>query len=340
MTTAYPRKRRGFWLFFPFFIFALIVGIYSAYWFWARDLLDKGIDEWIATERAAGRTVEYSGKRLGGYPFRFALHLDDPVYGDPANQQRWQGEQLQLVMQPWDWQHVIARSPGRNEIMLAGDELQLDFGPKSAGSLSWTNAGIRRVSIAIDALSAANRQGPLGAAEGFEFHLRPPPGEPDMLQLQTQWEALSLARPVPDAEFLGTRLGPSVLRAQASKAFTALEVSTQLETLPRNILAIGGEITLAQLVINWGPAQLGARGRVDRTDRGEIGGQLGLRIEKAEELKAALSAAGRLDSDTKNAIDAVAAASRNGSFLELSVREDGLYFLGNNIVPARLGAAF
>lgn len=336
---AQPRKRRGFWIFFPFFLFALLVAAYSAYWAWARSLLDEGIDAWIADERAAGRIVEYSSKSLGGYPFRFALNVEQPVYGDPRAAQRWQGESLQLVMQPWNWQHVIARTPGRNMLDIEGESYSIDLGRRSAGSLSWTNEGIRRISVAIDTLGAGNGRETLGRAEGFEFHLRPPPGEPEMLQLQTQWKLLELARPIPDAEFLGNRFGPSILRAEASQAIPALETSGGIERLAGAILALGGEITLAQLELDWGPADIGARGRLDRNARGDIEGTIDVRVEDHERLKSALREHGRLDQQTETALDMVAAASRDGKFLSISIRNDGLYFLGNRIVDADIASA-
>lgn len=339
MSPSPPRKRRGFWLFFPFFLFVLLVAAYSLYWFWARNLLSQGIDDWIEGERRAGRIVEFSSKHLGGYPFRFALHLADPVYEDPRTGRRWSGEELQLVMQPWNWQHVIARSPGRNSVQVNGAAYRLELGKRSAGSLSWTNDGIRRVSLAIDTLDAFDGDTALGRAEGFEFHLRPAPGEPEMLQLQTQWQAIELARPIPDAEFLGNRFGPSILRAEAAQAIPALERTAELARLPRAIFDLGGDISLAQLELEWGPADIGARGRLDRDPAGQIDGQIDIRLERHEDLKTALEAAGRLETETARAIDMVAAASRGGEFLSMTIRNDGLYFLGNRIVEADIVGA-
>lgn len=339
MSDSPDRKRRGLWLVLPFSLVFLIAAAYSAYWFWAKNVLDDGIDDWIASERAAGRTVEFSSKSLGGFPFRFALQVDDPVYADPRAGQSWEGQKLQLVMQPWNWQHVIARTPGANTLRMGGQVYRLELGRKSAGSLSWNDEGIRRASVSIDTLTARQPDQALGRAEGFEFHLRPPPGEAESLQLQTQWDLVELTRPVPDAEFLGTRFGPSILRAEASKAVPALELARDMADLPATILDIGGDITLAQFILEWGPADLGARGRLDRNVRGDLEGQIDIRLERHEALKAALRESGRLEDDTEQAIDMVAAASENGEFLSLSIRRDGLYFLGNRILAADIDQA-
>lgn len=332
------RQRRRRWgLYLPFLAFALLIVAYSAYWAYARNLLADGIEDWIAEERARGMTVEYQAKRLGGYPFRFELAVEAPVYGDARIGERWEGERLELVMQPWNWQHIIARAPGENRITAGGETMRLVLGPRSAGSLSWTDDGIRRASLALDEADAEVNGAPVLALEGFAFHLRPPPGEPETLQVQTQWQRVSLARPVPDAEFLGTEFGPSILRAEATRAFPALETVQRLEDLPRRILDLGGEIRLAQLILDWGPAELGARGEIGQGPAGRLDGNIGLRLERAEELRQALQTAGRLDAETRQAIDALEAASRGGNFLEVSIRDDGLYFLGQNVVPAPLG---
>ncbi|MEM7766016.1 MAG: DUF2125 domain-containing protein [Pseudomonadota bacterium] len=330
---AKPRRALGWRIFAPLLVFVLIMAAYSAYWLWARAQLAKGIDDWIAAERARGMTVEFSDKRFGGYPFRFALTLDDPVYGDPRRSQRWQGETLQLVMQPWNWSHVIARSPGENRIFDRGLEGWARLGPKSAGSLSWSEAGIERVSIAVDdvAFDLAGALG--GSASAFEFHLRPYPGEPDTLQLETHWQSIRLDRSVPGLEPLGPSLGPSILRAEATGALSALAITPDLARWPASILRRGGEIRVPQVLVNWGPLDAGARTTLRRNEAGDLAGALGVRIENADRLRAALEAEDRLDTDLERAISALEAASTDGRFLDLSIRGDGLYLLGTQVIP-------
>lgn len=334
-------RRRGFWLFFPFILLALAIAAYSAYWAYARNQLDQGINAWIEAERAAGRTVEYSSKSLGGYPFRFALTVTDPVYAQPGGP-RWQGEELHLVMQPWNWNHVIARSPGRNTVtppLGRGQDIRLLVGSKSAASVSWNDAGLRRFSLVLDEAALDTGDEAVGELDQFEFHMRPAPGSPDMLQLETHFQALRLAELPEDVVPLGHTVGPSILRLEADKGMQALAMGVPAERFVQTVLDLGGEIRVPQILVDWGPADLGARGELDQSGGGEILGQVGLRIEQAEELRAALAAAGRLDDQTRQAIDAIEAASANGGFLILSVRADGLYFLGNRVVELPLGAA-
>lgn len=341
MAKARIAKRSRLGLIVPFIIAALIIGAWSAYYFIARGLLADGIDEWIAAERAEGRILEFERKSLSGFPFRFVLTLDQPVYGETGGVV-WSGQQLQLVMQPWDWEHVIVRSPGRNQILppygSEGDELRLLLGPQSAASYSWSNESgqMQRGSISLDEVDVSLAGAPLGRAENFEFHLRPPPGEPDMLQVQVNFERIELEEVPGDASALGQVIGPAVLRMEIDQGSALLGDGVPLGAVASQTLMRGGEIRLPQLLLKWGPADLGARGEIVRRN-GALAGTLGLRIDNADALREALQAAGLMDDQVRSAIDGLELASRDGGFLIVNVREDGLYVFNNQIVELPLG---
>ena len=83
-------------------------------------------------------------------------------------------------------------------------------------------------------------------------------------------------------------------------------------------------------MVEWGPAHLG--GKLDLSMPGdEVSGSIGIRIEQADELRAALEAAGLMTDELRAYIGALEGASANGGFLPLPIREDGIYFLGNRV---------
>ncbi|MEL6568746.1 MAG: DUF2125 domain-containing protein [Pseudomonadota bacterium] len=339
MESSPRRKSSGAWIWVPFTITLLLAALYTAYWYVARGILEDGIDEWIDDQRAQGLVVEYSGKELGGYPFRFALTVDDPVYGQPTGP-KWQGQQLQLVMQPWDWYHVIIRAPGRNGFSLSNQENEdasLLLGPRSAGSLRWDNTGqIRQLSIALDEAGLAVEGDPVGELDAFEFHIRPAPGVPDMLQLETHWQRIELAETPPDdLALLGRTLGPSILRAELDGGVSAFSETGDLARAIELALSRGGELLVPQLMLDWGPASLGARGDLSRQG-GELRGNAGVRIDRADELRAALATQGLLTDEARLAIDGLEAASTDGGFFPATLRGDGIYFLGQKQVDLPL----
>lgn len=329
-------RRRGLYL--PFILLGVLIAAYSAYWLWARSQLAAAVDGWIASQRAAGVEVGYESRRLGGYPYRFALRVEGPRLSDPRSGQNWQGERLDLVMQPWNWRHVIVRAPGLNRIDTGRDVIELDIGTGSAASLSWTPTGLRRLSVSLDEVAARRNRAPVVSGQDLELHLRPPPSAPDLLQVQASWQELTLADRVPELDFLGRDLGPSILRMEATKAWRALGTAKDLAEVPDVLLALGGEVRVPQLILDWGPARLGARGEIALGPDGALVGDVGLRLEDAGALLDALRQAGRLTPELERGITAVGAASRDGRFLNLSVRDGGVYFLGQRVadMPAVL----
>lgn len=331
MSRTHPRRRRGFGVFFLAFLLVLLVGLYGAYWLYMRAQLERGIDDWIAAERAGGRTVAFSERHpIAGFPFRFALRIDDPVYGDPRAGQRWEGERLDLVMQPWNWQHLIVRAPGENRVETPEGRFDITLGPRSAGSLSWGQEGLNRLSISLDEAVAASGGSRLANGRGIEFHLRAAPDAPAHLQLSAGWDSLDLAAPVRGAEFLGTDLAASRLILELRDALPVLEAGGDLADWAQ----AGGRLNVAQLLLNWGPAQLGGRADLGVDGTGRLDGRVDLRIDEGEPLKRAILDSDLPEDDKREIaqyIEAIAAASQSGSFLPLTIRSGELRYLGQTV---------
>ncbi len=339
MSRSHPRRRRGFGLFFLAFVVALAVGLYGAFWLYMRAQLERGIDEWIAAERAGGRMIAFSERHpIAGFPFRFALRIDEPVYGDPRADQIWQGERLDLVMQPWNWQHLIVRAPGRNRVETAEGQFDVTLGARSAGSLSWGEDGLTRLSISLDEAVASSGGGRLANGRGIEFHLRAAPDAPAHLQLSAGWERLDLAAPVRGAEFLGTDLAASRLILELRDALPVFEAGGDLADWAQ----AGGRLNVAQLLLNWGPARLGGKADLGVNGSGLLDGRVDVRLDEDEALKRALLDSDLPEDDKRELaqyIEVIAAASRSGDFLPLTIRRGELRYLGQTlgeVPPIRL----
>ncbi|MEO0981909.1 MAG: DUF2125 domain-containing protein [Pseudomonadota bacterium] len=319
------RHSRG-WLFVPFLIFLIFAGLYSAYWVWMRGELDKGVDQWIADQRAAGFEIDYASKRLVGYPFRFALHLEQPEMADPKGL-RWRGETLQLVMQPWNLQHVIGRSPGRNRVESAQTApMEITLGDKSALSLSWDQTSLRRVGLTIDAAEAQTSQG-AAMIEDLRLSLGPKAGAEDDLRIAAQWTAMRLPSPPPEAAWLGETLAPGRIAVDVSQLFPALESATALSRWT----ALEGRVTIAQILVDWGPMKLGVKGDLGLDRALRLNGSLSTRIDEADRLRAALREAGALDAQTAQTVDILETASANGQFATVSFVDGEAVFLGRSL---------
>lgn len=320
---ASTRKKSRFWLIFPFVILALLVAAWTAYWVYARGELEKGIDQWVADERARGATVEFSSRTLGGYPFRFELDVRDPVY-QPAGEPRWDGEHLRLVMQPWNWNHIIGFAPGRNLITdEAGLRHTVNLDSKSALSLSWDGSGVKRIGLQLGSATALV-QGETYAVSGFSLNLAPRRESPEDMMVAVQWDELTINAAPPDADFLGDTLGPSRLIGEVRKFYPAWsQAGGEMARLPGALMAEEGGLELAQLLLDWGPLDLGAKGDV-AFEGGRANGSLGVRIDDAGELRAAMEAAGRLGNEEAAALTMLEGASQNGGFLTFTISDNDI----------------
>ena len=330
------RRRSRFWLFFPFLLLVAVIGAYSAYWIYARAEIGLGVDKWVAEQRAAGAVVEYESREIGGYPFRFELDVVAPHY-QPPNMASWEGERLQLVMQPWNWRHIIARAPGHSVLTdRLGIRHTFDLDRKSAGSLSWTDAGVHRAAIELNDASALI-DGHIYTAKGFSLNLAPRPDAADDLLVALQWEALTLDAAPVAAPWLGTDLQDSRLIAEVHNFYPAwVRSGGNPEHLFASLLETGGGVELGQALLNWGPLKFGAKGTVT-IENGLANGSFGVRIDDPEGLKEALKAAGTWRLQEQATVATLETASANGGFLMFTLKDNkimvGTVVVGELPVP-------
>ncbi len=134
-------------------VLAAVAG-YAVYWHAAANTLAEGIARWAEQRRAEGYEVSYAGPDIGGFPFRLAARLADPVIAGPPDAEpwRWQGPELTLRARPWTPLDAEAFAPGRHD---------LEFG-----------AGGAARHVVLDARAASGRasfgtDGRLGEAEAI-----------------------------------------------------------------------------------------------------------------------------------------------------------------------------
>lgn len=330
-------KRKSRWgLFLPITLFAVLVVAYSAYWIVARGVLEDNIDTWIDGERAGGSVVEFSSKRMSGYPFLFELTIEDPIYqiDDTA---RWEGKVLTLSMQPWNWNHVIVRSPGLNRVTdRAGVRHTVDLDDKSAGSVSWDKTSVRRVGLMINDAPALV-DGAAMHLKGFSLNLSPRSESPDDLMIAVQWDEIALQEAPLFAPWLGADLGQSRMVGEVRGFFPALRVAGgNTNRLQGALIRQGGELEVAQLLLDWGPLDLGLKMDAKFIE-GAANGSVGVRLDNVDDLRAALEADGSYDLPTKAALSVLESGSADGKFFTLPIKDNGVYIMGQRVAELPAG---
>jgi hypothetical protein len=317
------RRRSRFWLFAPFLLLIVLIVGYSAYWIYARGEIEQGVDEWVTTERARGAIVDFESRKIGGYPFRFELDVASPRY-QPPNAASWEGERLQLVMQPWNWNHIIARAPGRSIVTdRLGIRHTANLDGKSAASLSWTEDGVHRAALELNDVSALI-EGHTYTARGFSLNLAPSPETGDNLLVALQWDTLTLDAAPVSAPWLGTEIQASRLIGEVDNFYPAwVRSGGKPEYFYDALGQQGGALEIGQALLNWGPLKFGAKGKVT-IENGLANGSFGVRIDDPEGLKDALKTSGYWRMQEQATMATLETASADGRFLTFTIDNNKL----------------
>ena len=322
-STTKKSSRLG--LFLPFVFLLLVIGGWSAWWHVASGRIDQAVDEWIAEQDAKGAAFTYAGRHLGGYPFRFELVFDGPAYTGAPGEASWEGDRAEFVMQAWNLTHMIGRMPGHHVITGAdGIRNSVDFDGHAAFSLSWNKAGLNRFGFQSGKAEAL-LGGQLYDVTNLSLNLAPRRESPDDLMVAMQWDKLALEAAPAAAPYLGTELGPSRLIGEVRGFFPAYEAAgREVSGVWPALLEDGGAVEVAQLLLDWGPLDLGAQADLTLAN-GRSNGAFKVRIESADELKQAMIDAGHWSQQEQIVFGTLAPASRDGGFLTLPVIDDTVY---------------
>lgn len=70
---AKPQAVSRWGLYLPTALLLALATGWSGFWFYAAKMADQRLNQWMATEKAAGRNFECIGQEIGGFPFRIEL---------------------------------------------------------------------------------------------------------------------------------------------------------------------------------------------------------------------------------------------------------------------------
>lgn len=311
------------WLYGPFILVGLIFAAYSAYWFYAKGQIETGLDAWIAEQRAAGAEISFASKRLHGFPYRFALTVEAPHFIAADASVDWRGETLQVAMQPWNFNHAIVRSSGRNEVLPAnGQPMTALVGPKSAASFNWNDERVTDFGLTLDTVDFVGASGDI-SVRALTANLSDAPAPAAGSLFSLDWDAITIAETLLEgtpASSLGNEIQASRIRL-AGTGFSMFTGGPERNT------------EIAQLLFNWGPLKFGAKGKFDVNDEGYPDGTLLVRLDDAEALRIVLDEAGLLQGEAQLLLAAIASGSNNGGFLPVPLRNGAVSIFGQAIAP-------
>jgi hypothetical protein len=268
-----PRRRRRLGLYLPFGLLLLLAAGWSVGWLVIRSHVTAGLDEWIASEAAAGRRWSCADRAVGGYPFRIEIKCSEFTVDRPDV--RASVGRLLVVSQIYRPRHIIAEASG---------PLRLKAGPTEAdgrwkllqASVMLADKGFDLIDLVVDEpVVSLHEPGGIPvdlSSRRFEGHLRPLPEDRTAMQLAMS----SKAAVIP---------GLNELLGGKDPADTAFDVViTQTDDLPARPLwselerwrAAGGVVRLTSLKVVKGQARLEGTGRIGIDAQHRPDGQLDL----------------------------------------------------------------
>lgn len=311
----------------------LVAGLagYAGYWHWVAHRLERGLAEWQAARRAEGYEVAFAGHRVGGFPGRLLLTVEQPSIADPLHHAAWswRAPLLRVHAQPWQLTHLIVDLGQVHDLSWreGGELRQLALRMESAkASLRFSSAGRpERLSadIARLAVSGAGLAGTLAADRVQAHHRLAGPGAHEVA---LQFDSMTLP-----PEQAGP-LGPHVRLARV-----LLGLEEPLPSGPENLAAWrdgGGVVEVKRFELAWGPLDMRGEGTVTLDSRMRPLAALTSELRGFAETIDGLRDAGRIKPNiartARTALQLMARPGADGRpFLSLPVTaQDGRLYVG------------
>ncbi len=322
-------------------LLVIVLGGYTAFWFYAAGRIENGLGEWALSLRAQNLDLAWKTVRVGGFPFEFAVELNEarlrdlavPVRGEVA------APLLRAAARPWNFRAWQLAAPGG---------LSASAGPADApGARLTAPAATGSVAIAGDGgaaiwlgLSHPSLDAGLHlAAADAEIWLNLPPHPP---QGHTE-PALGLALAI---RGLGLPIVPAPFKNPLDEVSFGVTVKGAVPAAaPRQAAAAwrdaGGTLELDHIAVRWGGLGVSASGTLALDGALQPVGAFSGAVEGYDELMTALVASGRLrasDAGLARMALSLLAKPGPGGRPEIATSftiQNGQMFLG----PAKLGPA-
>ena len=242
------RKRRwGRWLFGTLFVLVTIA--YCVLWFLTKPMIESFADDWVNEQKRMGYDIQYSERRVEGFPLNFELVFDDPVVVAPGAKVRLQGEQIRLHSRPWNfypmlanwWGEVEGYMPGKSTVQdQSGASHELNFSPSSRLVIAWTEEGLASANLSFGEL-AAKIDGESFDTNNFVVAVTPSGNLASAFDVNLSWDGINVPEPwLADAR-AGLSDAPPAVAGIANNILNNLETGEAASIPMPNALSLGDQ---------------------------------------------------------------------------------------------------
>lgn len=280
---------------------------WSAWWWVGASAKEAAFAAWLADRRADGWLAEAASIATAGFPNRFDTRIERLALADAEAGWAWEAPFVDILMLSYAPTRAILALPPAQDLSIPGARatLRSDRLMASANLAPGPSLALRRVSVEGAGLRLEAPAGWSAAAQSVEAHVAEAPehaGPDNAYALALSAEAVRL--PAVWRE----RLDPAGAMAEALDRLTLdaraafdrpLDRSAIEDRLPRL-----EALSLELLEARWGALSLTASGRVTADRGGYAAGEITVRATRWREMLRAAVAAGALDRDLADAIEA------------------------------------
>lgn len=297
----------------PSLALAVLVALYTAYWFYAAGEIRARIEHFQATGEE-GLVTGWEGFAMRGYPYRFEADFRRPSASAPNAPEgwTWEGSRASISLLPYNLRHAVLTLGDENRFTYrdlrtssrARNELRARTEEARASYVDLKDMPFGRLAIDVEGLEAQHLLGESGktetlTAKRLQLHARPSLNEieeviPASYDMAFQAENAVMERAVP-LPVLGGNL--ELLLAQTRLRNLPETRHTSIVELLRAWQAAGGTIAISDLIVKWGPLDLTASGELSLDARNRLEGRLDARVSDFEKLVEAMVREGVVKED-------------------------------------------
>jgi hypothetical protein len=167
-----PAKK--IWILFSGALLFLLA--WSGYWLFGAHLLQEKAIEKIANLQAQGYQIEMQDMRVRGWPYRFALTMEDVQITPPPEiaKGRFFVPVFRVHAMAWKLSHLIVEVPEDSRFRSESDQEWLYRSERSRASLVFAGGQLSRLSLEMVKPSVVGSgEAPAYASDLIELHIRP-----------------------------------------------------------------------------------------------------------------------------------------------------------------------
>jgi hypothetical protein len=311
-----PRKRLSrFWLYAPYVVVLIAAIGWSLVWLWLRAEIAHRMDATATRLREAGYTVDWTARRIDGYPFRIDVTLEQTRLAEPSG---WALAAAEIraeayAYEPGHWigyapQGVVLTRPASGAVAITGPALRASYTRSDRGAPRIAVEGLKLVFTAL----AGAKPFAISRAEHLDFHLRPV--EDDGAEFLLRIDGASAPPEAILARIAQDR--PMDLSWEAKLSKVSALRGRDWPSAVRTWTAAGGDLEVARGGLTAGPAMVALRqGRLTVGSDGRLRGAVGLDLRQAPSVIRILADAKAIDPAAADAAAMVAQARAGGGMV-------------------------